>query len=54
MDLETAEIIASRVSKRLKAWDLDIQVRTPFVIMMEQVILEIRREKRKNRDANKE
>lgn len=46
MDLETAEEIADRVNKRMKKWDLDIQVRTPFVIMMTQVIKEIRREER--------
>ena len=47
MDLETAEKIAERVSKRMKKRDLPIQVRTPFVIMMAQVMKEIRREERR-------
>lgn len=49
IDLETATKIAKRVNKRMKEWEMDIEVRTPFVIMMSQVMKEIRREERRKR-----
>lgn len=53
IDLETATEIAKRVNKRMKDWDMDIEVRTPFVIMMAQVMKEIRREEKRKRQATR-
>jgi hypothetical protein len=53
IDLETATEIAQRVNKRMKDWDMDIEVRTPFVIMMAQVMKEIRREEKRKRQATR-
>lgn len=49
-DLETAERIAERVTKRMKKWEIPIEVRGAFVIMVSQVMKEIRREDRKRRE----
>ncbi len=48
-DLETASRIAERVSKKMKKWDLPIEVRHSFVIMISEVIKEIRREHKRAR-----
>lgn len=46
-DLEVATKIAERVSKRMKKWEIPIEVRNSFVIMVSQVMKEIRREEKR-------
>lgn len=48
-DLETATQIAKRVNKTMKEWEVDIEVRSSFVIMVAQVMKEIRREERRRK-----
>jgi ribose 5-phosphate isomerase len=48
-DLEVATKIAERVSKRMKKWEIPIEVRSAFVIMVSQVMKEIRLEERRRR-----
>ena len=52
-DLEVATNIAERVSKRMKKWEIPIEVRGSFVIMVSQVMREIRREDRRQRQEQK-
>ena len=53
-DLEVATKIAERVSKRMKKWEIPIEVRSSFVIMVSQVMKEIRREERRQRQEQKD
>lgn len=48
-DIEVATKIAKKVSKRLKEWDIPMEVRHSFVLMVSQVMKEIRREERRKR-----
>lgn len=53
-DLEVATKIAERVSKRMKKWEIPIEVRASFVIMVSQVMKEIRLEERRQRKEQRD
>jgi len=53
-DLDTATKIADRVCLRMKKWEIPIEVRSGFVIMVAQVMKEIRREDRRKRQKQED